>query len=125
MDVKSLVDRGLAIPVCPEVMGGLTTPRENSEIICGEGATVVSGRSSVVSASGKDLSQQYLAGSFTILDIATRYNIRKAILKSYSPACGSGYIYDGTFRKVLKRGNGVLAALLLKHGLTVLTEKEI
>lgn len=123
--VKKLTDAGMAIPVCPEVMGGLTTPRENAEIAGGDGSSVLEGRARVISSSGKDLSAKYISGSITILDIAKRRGIHRAILKSKSPACGSGDIYDGTFRKALKRGNGVLTSLLITNGIKILTEKEV
>lgn len=123
--VKRLAEKGMAIPVCPEVMGGLTTPRENSEIDDGGGEEVLAGSAKVISVSGKDLTQNYVRGALMILDIAKRSGIKRAILKSKSPACGCGRIYDGTFRKVLTKGNGVLTALLLKHSFTVRTEHDI
>ncbi len=114
--IKRMVLKGDGIPVCPEVMGGLTTPRENSEIESGDGYSVLSGKARVRSDSGIDLTAQYLRGADAVLATARYYKIRKAVLKSKSPACGIGEIYDGTFRKRLKPGNGVLAALLLQNG---------
>ena len=123
--VARLVKTGRAIPVCPEVMGGLTTPRENAEIVGGGGEEVLAGAARVISKSGRDLTQNYMRGAAMILAIAQRSGARRAILKSKSPACGRGRIYDGTFRKTLTKGNGVLAALLLTHGFTVLTERDV
>lgn len=123
--VKRLVAEGRAVPVCPEVMGGLTTPRENAEIAGGDGAAALAGRARVISVTGKDVSANYMRGAQAALGIAKRAGIRRAILKSKSPACGRGRVYDGSFRKTLTAGNGVLAALLLKHRFTVLTENDI
>lgn len=120
--IASLVAAGRAIPVCPEIMGGLTTPRENAEIVGGEGIDVIRGRARVLSASGRDLSAAYLRGAREILILARRRGITTALLKSKSPACGCGTIYDGSFRRILRPGNGVLAALLLMHGISVRTE---
>ena len=77
----------------------------------------------VISSSGKDLTEKYIYGSLSILDLVNRFGIKKAILKSKSPACGFGLIYDGTFKNNLKPGSGVLAALLYKKGLKIFTEK--
>lgn len=117
--LKRLVAEGWAIAVCPEVMGGLTIPRENAEISGGDGAFVLIGRARVISRSGKDLSASYISGSMAVLDIVKRNHITSAILKSKSPACGLTHIYDGTCRNVLKKGKGVLASLLLDHGIAV------
>ncbi|MDD5421917.1 MAG: DUF523 domain-containing protein [Candidatus Omnitrophota bacterium] len=121
--IKALVENGRAIPVCPEVLGGLPTPRENAEIMSKGGEEVLMKKAKVAAVSGEDVSGYYLKGARTALALADRHGIKKAILKSNSPSCGYGRIYDGTFRRVLKKGNGVFAALLLKKGFTVLTEK--
>ena len=121
--VRRLVERGSAIPVCPEVLGGLPIPRENSEIVGGDGSDVLAGRAKVITASGKDVTRRYTEGSRTILSLAKRLGIKKAVLKANSPACGCGRIYDGSFRKALKKGNGVLASLLRRHGIQISTEK--
>ena len=123
--IERLVSDGQAIAVCPEVMGGLIVPRENSELVGGDGSAVLSGTAKAISKSGTDLTPQYLAGAQAILHLAKRNGITKAILKTKSPACGCGAVYDGTFRKVLRRGNGVLAALLLKHRISVATEHSL
>ena len=102
-----------AIAVCPEVMGGLEVPRENAEIIGGK----------VITSSGKDITKNCLAGSRIALRLARRYGIRKAILKANSPSCGYILIYDGTFSGTLAKGNGVLAGILVKEGIRVMTEK--
>ncbi len=123
--LKTLVAEHRAIAVCPEVMGGLGIPRENSEIQGGAGAEVLTGKAVVLTRSGKDVSANYVRGSRRILAIARKYGLRKAILKSKSPACGRGMIYDGTFSRTLKKGDGVLAALLRKNRIIVYTELDL
>jgi uncharacterized protein YbbK (DUF523 family) len=117
--VKNKVDSGHALPVCPEVMGGLSIPRENSEIAGGDGGDVLRKKARVLSVSGKDITPNYLLGAKRVLRLAVKHKVRKAILKSKSPACGSGRIYDGAFRRKLKKGDGVLTALLRQHGIKV------
>ena len=119
--IRELVDEGVALPVCPEVMGGLGVPRENAEIAGGDGADVIKKKARVMTASGKDVSKIYIAGAKKVLAAAKRYSIKSAVLKSDSPACGKGMIYDGTFTRRLKKGNGVLAALLIGAGIKVFT----
>lgn len=109
--IQKLVRTGRAIPVCPEVMGGLTIPRENSEI---------ANARMVVTASGKDITEKYTAGSRMVLEIVRQHRIKAVILKSKSPACGYGQVYDGTFCRHLKVGNGVLTSILLKHRIKIL-----
>lgn len=117
--IKKLMDKGLALPVCPETMGSLPTPRENSEIVGGDGGDVLCKRARVVTRSGKNISKKMIAGAKKALGLAKKYKIQKAILKSKSPACGFGQIHDGTFRNVLKRGDGVLSALLRQNGIRI------
>jgi len=88
-------------------------PRENAEIIGGK----------VITSSGKDITKNCIAGAKAILGLAKRYGIRKAILKTNSPSCGYGLIYDGTFSGTLVGRNGILAGLLVKNRIKVITEK--
>ena len=117
--IKKMADNGIAIPVCPEVMGGLGIPRENSEIVGGNGMDVLKGRARVITISGKDVTEIYIKGAKAVLSIARKYSVRKAVLKSKSPACGVGRIYDGSFTKKLKNGSGVTASLLYQKGVKV------
>lgn len=114
-----LVRKGLAIPACPEQLGGLTTPRRPAEICGGDGADVLAGRASVMDNGGGDVSRAFLQGAFETLRLCRRCRIESAVLKGRSPSCGCGRIYDGTFSGVLREGNGVTAALLLQHGIEV------
>lgn len=118
-----LAGKGIALPVCPEVMGGLGVPREMSEIANGDGRKVIDKSAQVVTISGRDVSRNYISGAKKVLRLAKQYRIKKAILKSNSPACGIGYIYDGTFRRCLKRGDGVLTALLKENNIKVYSER--
>ena len=100
------------IPVCPEVLGGLPTPRIPSEIV-GE---------RVLTKDGRDVTNNYLAGAKRALEIAKENNCDTAILKERSPSCGCIEVYSGRFDGTLIRGKGITAALLSKNGIRVLGE---
>lgn len=113
--VMNLVKNGEAVPVCPERLGGLPTPREPAEIAGGR----------VLSKTGKDLTEAFLRGAKEALRIARRHGCAKAILKARSPSCGSTQIYDGGFSGKLIPGDGITAKLLKENGIVVLSEEEI
>ncbi|MBZ9578535.1 DUF523 domain-containing protein [Patescibacteria group bacterium] len=113
--VVKLVKEGKVIPICPEQLGGLSTPREPAE----------QRRNKVFTKSGKDVTDLFRKGAKEALKLAKLVNCKEAILKSKSPSCGSGKIYDGTFSGRLIDGDGIFAALLKKEGIKVYTEKEI
>ena len=113
-EIKQLFDSGLAVTACPEQLGGLPTPRIPSERIGGR----------VVNREGADVTAEFAAGAEAALRIARENGCRTAILKSRSPSCGKGCIYNGQFTGELVPGNGVTADLLLQHGIEVLTEEE-
>ncbi len=121
--VIALVREGKAVPVCPEQMGGLPTPRLPAEIIGGDGDDVLDGRARVVNAAGEDVTEQFLAGAREALRMAEAAGATVAILKERSPSCGSAAIYDGTFRGTVRPGQGVTAALLRRHGIEVFSEE--
>lgn len=108
-DIKRMVENGEAIPVCPEQMGGLPTPRGPSEIVGDK----------VVSKSGVDVTQEFQRGAEEALKMAILVNAQEAYLKSKSPSCGSGFIYDGTFSGKLVEGDGVFTKLLKERGIKV------
>ena len=112
--VLALAERGLAVPVCPEQLGGLPTPRQPSE--CRDGR--------VVSSDGRDVTAEYRRGAEETLRLAKLYGCTAAVLKERSPSCGSGRIYDGTFTGTLTGGDGVTAALLKENGIPVYGESE-
>ena len=107
--VVGLVREGRAIPVCPEQLGGLTTPRPPAEIRNGR----------VFTKEGADVTEAFRRGANEVLKICQKYNCQKAILKSKSPSCGRGKIHDGNFNDVLTDGDGVTARLLGEHGIEV------
>lgn len=114
--VLELAQKHTLIPVCPEQLGGLATPRPAAEI-------QKDGR--VVNVLGQDVSAAYALGAQMALNIAQSARCKLAILKSRSPSCGKGQVYDGSFQGILKDGNGVFAALCIQNGLAVYTEYEI
>lgn len=120
--IKELVHKKLAIPVCPEALGGGAIPRPRREIKFGSGEDVLDGKARVFDEFGKDVTDEFIKGAYKALEIAKENNIKKAILKSKSPSCGVGQIYDGSFRGKLIKGNGVLAALLKRHGIKVVED---
>lgn len=103
------------VPVCPEQIGGMETPRLPSERH-GEG---------VVNSAGEDVTGHYAKGAAQALKMAELYDCKLAILKERSPSCGKGQIYDGTFSKTLVEGDGITAELLQKHGVKVIGEREV
>lgn len=107
------------IPACPELLGGLDTPRAPSEITGGDGNDVIEGRAKVVSKEGQNVTEYFVKGAYATLEIAKRENATEAYLKSKSPSCGCGKIYDGTLSRTLKDGDGVTTALLKKNGIKV------
>jgi len=113
--LNKLMDEYELIPVCPEVYGGLTTPRDPSER---QGEKVVSSK-------GADVTAQFEKGAQTALCMAKLFGAEIAILKENSPSCGSGTIYDGTFSLTLTEGDGVTAQLLKENGITVIGESKI
>ncbi len=119
-----LAARGLALPFCPEVAGGLPIPRPPAECCGGDGEGVLAGTARVYTAAGDDVTEAFLAGARRALAVAERLGIRHAVLKEGSPSCGVRRIYDGTFQGRLVRGCGVTTALLRRHGIEVCSEEQ-
>lgn len=117
--VLKIVNEGDAIPVCPEIMGGLGTPRIPHEIVGGDGFDVLEGRAKVISKDGDDNTVAFIAGAEKVLEIVKKLNVKKVIFKSKSPSCGNGKIYDGSFSGTLIDGVGVTTALMIKNGIRV------
>lgn len=113
--LRELMDHALLVPVCPEILGGLATPRDPAERLGGR----------VVTICGCDVTAAYEKGAKETLKLARLYGSRCAILKERSPSCGSGRIYDGTHTRTLKDGDGVSAALLKEAGIRVFGESGI
>lgn len=108
-----LAGRITLIPVCPEVYGGLPTPRPPAERRGGR----------VFANTGADVTEQYLRGAQETLKLAQLYGCRAAILKANSPSCGHGAVYDGTFTGRRVPGDGLTAELLLANGIAVYSEE--
>jgi uncharacterized protein YbbK (DUF523 family) len=114
--VLELAQNHTLIPVCPEQLGGLATPRPPAEI-------QKDGR--VVNVLGEDVSAAYTLGAQMALSVAQSARCTLAILKSRSPSCGKSQVYDGSFQGILKDGNGIFAALCIQNGLLVYTEGDL
>lgn len=110
------------IVVCPEQMGGLSTPRLPCEVMSGDGRDVLQGSSKIKNNMGEDLTESFVKGAEETLKIARICKAKTAILKAKSPSCGSEDIYNGKFEGKIKRGMGVTAALLRKNGVLVFNE---
>lgn len=113
--VIKLAKKEVFIPVCPEQLGGLSTPREPSE----------QKGTKVVTKSGTDVTRNFKEGAKQALTLARLYGIKEAILKQESPSCGCGRVYDGTFSNRLIRGDGVTTILLKKNKIKVITEEDL
>lgn len=122
-DVLKLFREGKAIPVCPEQLGGLTTPRNVREICNSTGAEVLDGKGKVVGPEGDEATEEFIKGAEETLKIAKECGAKVAILKQRSPSCGSGIIYDGSFTGKKVSGNGVTAELLIRNGIKVYNEE--
>lgn len=113
--IIELLGKYEAVPFCPEIYGGLSTPRSPSEIVGDK----------VINKEGKDVTENYNKGAAEALRICRLLGIRKALLKEKSPSCGKGKVYDGTFSGAFKEGNGITVKLLLENGIEVFGESEI
>ena len=123
--IIELLKNEILIPVCPEQLGGLKTPRPRQEIEKGVGSDVLAGKSRVKNRIGEDVTQQFLIGAGETLKIARQYDVKEFIAKSKSPSCGCDLIYDGSFSGKLVKGDGVTVTLLKRNGIKVITEKDI
>ena len=113
--IKDLLEKYELVPFCPEVEGGLKTPRVPSE----------RRKDRVINEVGKDVTKNYQTGAELALNICKYLDIKIAILKEGSPSCGSKEIYDGTFTHKKIKGKGVTTELLEKNGIKVISEEEI
>ena len=107
--VEALGERFELVPVCPEQMGGLPTPRVPSE----------RAGSRVLTREGADVTREFRLGAEKALEAALAHGVKRAVLQERSPSCGCGRIYDGTFSGTLVSGMGVTAQLLADHGIEI------
>lgn len=113
--IKRLTSEHNLVPFCPEIYGGLRTPREPAELQSGK----------VISKIGSDVTESYTKGAREALKIAKLLGCKAAILKEKSPSCGSGKIYDGSFTGTLTDGDGITARLLSENGIAIYGESDI
>lgn len=114
-DVEKLMEKYNLIPVCAEIMGGLSTPRPPAEIVGDK----------VLTESGKDVTAEYIKGAEEVLRLGKIFDCKKALLKERSPSCGSGIIHNGKFDGGLVSGFGKTAKLLLENNIEVFGESQI
>ena len=122
--VCALRDQAILIPVCPEQLGGLTTPRDMARIVGGSGEDVLDGKARVVTYKDDNVTEQYLKGGRESLKLAHLYGVTEAILKAFSPSCGCGEIITDDFNDKCP-GDGTTTALFKRNGINVITELDI
>ena len=113
--VIKLSKKEIFIPVCPEQLGGLPTPRKPAE----------QRENKVITKSGKDVTQNFKRGAKQVLKLTKLLSIKEAILKQRSPSCGCGQIHDGTFSGRIIKGDGVTTSLLKRNGIKVISEEDL
>ena len=113
--IERLMERAELIPVCPEILGGLPTPRPPAERVGDR----------VMNREGADVTEAYQRGAEETLRLAELFGEKVALLKECSPSCGMGKIYDGSFQGRIVDGSGVTAELLSSHGISVYGESRI
>lgn len=114
---EKMFKEGKCIPICPEVLGGLPTPRTPSEIVSENPLTVKM-------KNGQNVTDAYIKGAQRALSILKKYHIDTVVLKANSPSCGVGGIYDGTFSHALVDKDGVTARFLKKNGVSCFTDRD-
>ncbi|PGV60407.1 hypothetical protein COD94_19905 [Bacillus cereus] len=122
--IRKLVEENKAVTICPELVGGFSTPREPAEIVDGDGDDVLDGKAKVIEKSGEDVTELYLKGAYATLEKVKEINATIVVLKENSPSCGSSMIYNGEFvgKKIV--GQGVTSALLRRNGIRVISEEQ-
>lgn len=113
--VREMAAREILIPVCPEQLGGLPTPRTPAEIRDGR----------VMTEDGRDVTEFFIRGARETLELARVYGIREAVFKQNSPSCGCGRVYDGTFSGKRIDGDGITTRMLKENGIRVVSDEEI
>jgi uncharacterized protein YbbK (DUF523 family) len=118
------------IPICPEQLGGLPTPREPSGILSGSGEDVIDGKGKVYNAKGEEVTENFIKGAYEALKLARLYGVRDAILKQRSPSCGCGETQqmkyeNGKYMSYPTKGDGVTAALLKRNKIRITTEEAL
>lgn len=112
------------ILVCPEELGGLSTPRSRAEIVGGDGYDVLDGKARVVTSDDEDVTEEYVVGAYRTLEIAQKSETFTAVLQEFSPSCGRHMISDGSFTRTRINGVGVTTALLMRNGIDVVGRRQ-
>jgi uncharacterized protein YbbK (DUF523 family) len=120
-----LIEHDILIPVCPEQLGGLPTPRARQEIQDGTGRDVLEKRAKVMNEDGDEVTDQFIKGAEETLKIARLFGVKEFIGKSQSPSCSCMKIFDGTFSGRLSNGKGVTVELLMQNGIAIRDEDDI
>ena len=123
--LSALIKQNSVMVFCPEVAGGLPTPRAAAEIQQADGFAVIDVNASVKTDDGADVTRQFLDGAQRALALCRQYKIGTAILSEASPSCGSGVIYDGSFTRCKRAGVGVTTALLRRNGIVVFSQHQL
>jgi uncharacterized protein YbbK (DUF523 family) len=125
-EIAKLVAEGRAIPVCPEQLGGLPTPREEANLVGGDGSAVLDGTARLVTSDGKDVTPHFQRGAQEMLNVARLCGATCAILKERSPSCGCRNVWmkDEDGKPCVIPGQGVTAALLQREGIKVVSDEE-
>lgn len=122
--IGELLEKEETTLICPEVLGGLPTPRTPAEIVGGNGDDVLNGTAKVIDQNGNDVTEIFIAGAYKALDQIKDLDPEYIILKERSPSCGSSVIYTGKFNGQKQAGYGVTTALFRRHGFRVISEAD-
>ncbi|MFA4916474.1 MAG: DUF523 domain-containing protein [Syntrophales bacterium] len=118
----AMAHEGIFIPLCPEQLGGLPTPRPPAQIVGGQGIDVLDERAKVCDANNREVTHHFLKGAEEVIRIAKLMKVKKAIMKEMSPSCGVCSIYQ---HDVIVEGMGVTTALLMRTGIHVISSDNI
>lgn len=122
---KIAEDEGfLFIPVCPEQLSGLPTPRDPVEIQNGDGFDVLEGHAKVTTKDGVDFTKEFIAGAEAALAVSKITKVSRMVVQDESPSCSCSRIHNGSFSDVLVRGHGVTSAFLERNGVQVVSVED-
>jgi uncharacterized protein YbbK (DUF523 family) len=123
--IISLIKERKAIPICPEQLGGLTTPRSGARILSGNGEDILEGKSELITDNGGNVTKEYIKGAEETLRILKMFNCDTVILKQGSPSCGKGKTQGGESERKLFQGDGVTTSLLKRNGIKLFSEEDL
>lgn len=121
---ERLLKENKAIPICPEQLGGLSTPRIPCELQ-GTANEIIQGKNKVINKDGIDVTEMFLKGANEVLKISKMLNVDKVILKEGSPSCGVNFVYDGTFSGKRIAGMGITSQLLNDAAIDIYSENDL